>query len=621
MLSPTAPVNHIIADYPKLLRLGLNGIRQQALARLVNETEPEKMDFLQSVVRACEAGISLGHRYAEEARSLAARETDPVRHGELLAIAEVCSRVPAEPARTFQEAIQALWFGVLLIYTENTALAQEAYSPGRFDQYTYPFYAADLAAGRITHEQAEELVTCLFIKYAELATMGGELFTLGGLTADGACAVNDVSHMCLHATARLRLHAPKLMVRLTPDTPPAFFAECLRVTALGLGSPAYYNDMVALRALDGRGVPRDEAWDYALLGCWEMDMGGREYGAYMACNVNLAKCLEWALNDGKELESSHFGDGLPSGHSEDFANFDVLTAAYQRQVEYAIARSADDREAYERKTARSTPSPFLSALIAGCVESATDVSAGGAHYNFTGSMATGLTNVADALAAIKQLVYETGTVTMTELLAALRANFQGYESVRRRCLATPKFGNDDDTVDTLAIMVARHFCETVNQRRSWRGGVHNAGLYNWEGSWPSHACSALPDGTHARQVLAPHMGASAGRAQGGPTAEACSAARLDYSLARDGAAFIQRLHPSSFQNDGQAVAALIRGYFAAGGMHIQFNVVDTALLNEAQNHPEQYQDLVVRVAGWSARFVELTREIQDCVIGQTEHRL
>ena len=620
-LYPTPPVNHIIADYPQLLRLGLLGIQRQARERLADETDPEKTSFLHALLRACDAGVLLGQRYAEEARRQAGEEANPVRQRELLAIAEACERVPAQPARTFAEALQAVWFAVVLIYSENTAWAQEAYSPGRFDQYVYPFYAADLAAGRITPDQAVELVTCLFLKYAEIAELGGELFTLGGMTADGACAVNDVSYICLRATARLRLHAPKLMVRLTLDTPPAFLRECLRVTALGLGSPAYYNDAVALQALQGGGIPREEAWDYALLGCWEMDMGGREYGAYMVCQVNLAKCLEWALHQGEAMQDSPFGDGLPCAAPETFTTFAALLAAYQRRVEYFFAREAEKREAQERMTALSTPSPLLSALIDGCVASASDVSAGGARYNFTGSMAAGLANVADALVVIKRLVYETGEVTLTEIVDAMRADFHGYDDLRQRCLAMPKYGNDDDEVDALAVQLARHFCDTVNRRPNWRGGVHNAGLYSWEGIWPHRACAALPDGTHGRQVLAPHVGASAGRALAGPTAEALSAAKLDYTQARDGAAFILRLHPQCFHDEGEAVAALIHGYFAAGGLHIQFNVVDTAQLLDAQRHPELHQDLVVRVAGWSTRFVHLWREAQDCVIAQTEHHV
>ena len=618
-LYQTYPVNHIIADYAKLLRLGLRGIQAQAVERLQGEDDAEKRTFLEAVGLSCEAGITLARRYADEARRLAHDEIDPVRKAELAAIADCCRHVPAFPARTFREALQSLWFSVLLQYTENTALNQEAYSPGRFDQYMLPFYTADLVAGRLNHDEALELIEILYIKYAELATMGGELLTIGGMTVDGGDAVNDLSYLCLQAIDDLRIHAPKVMARISPSTPIDFMRACVETLESGTGSPGFFNDEAALLTLTRSDVPVEEARDYALLGCWEIDLAGKEYGHYMCCEVNLGTCLELALSNGDGLmEDSR--KGIATGPLSSLTSFEELFAAYGRQVEAYFARVAQQMEDWERMVARSSPSPFLSGIIDGCIEQGVDVSSGGARYNCTGSMMLGPATVADSLLVIKRLVFEEREMTLAELVEVLRVNFAGHEALRTRLINQfPKYGNDDDEVDLLMARLVGQFCETVNRRPNWRGGMHHAGLYNWEGSWPRLETSALPDGTLAKHPLSMHICPSAGQARNGPTAAVLSAAKLDYLPARDGAAFSLTVSPDSLRSeaDREKMAALIRTLFAAGGMHVQFNVVDADALCDAREHPACHQDLVVRVSGYSSRFVELPGEIQELVIGRT----
>jgi len=450
------PVNHVIADYAKIINLGVMGIKAEIQERMAGEKAERKLTFLRSADIALDAGIILGQRYAEEARRLAKDEVDEERRGELLRIADICDRVPRYGAKTFHEALQAVWFAQILLVTEVAGCAVDAHTLGRFDQYIYPFYLRDLQAGRITEAEALELIECLFIKYCEKEVQGGELFVIGGMTPDGKDATNPISYLCLEAFADLKLPAPKLMARIFSATPQRFYEQCLEVISRGLGSPALYNDEVAIPTLTKLGIPLEEARDYAPIGCYELCLPGREYGNPMACHINLPKCLEWALNNGEGIIPQD-EKGTQTGDISTFNSFESVLSAYKRQVEFQIARQLQAIEASEKMGSLSTPSPLLSALMADCIDNATDISAGGARYNFRGCQGYGLANVADSLAVIKKVVYEEGEISLSELVGILAIDFADHEEVRQKFInRIPKYGNDDDYVDSLAAEIAEH---------------------------------------------------------------------------------------------------------------------------------------------------------------------
>ena len=616
------PVNHVIADYSKVINLGMMGIKAEIQGRMAGETNERRLTFLRSADLALEAGITLGQRYAEEARRLAQEEADERQRGELLHIADICDRVPKHSARTFHEALQAVWFTQILLVTEVAGCAVDAHTLGRFDQYVYEFYKRDLQAGRITEAEALELIKCLFIKYCEKEVQGGELFVIGGMTPDGKDATNPISYLCLEAFADLKLPAPKLMARIFSGAPQPFYDRCLEVISTGLGSPALYNDEVAILALTKLGVPLEEARDYAPIGCYELCLPGREYGNPMACHINLPKCLEWALSNGEGI-SPQDGKGAPTGDISTFNSFESVLTAYKRQVEFQIAQQLQAVEESEKMGALSTPSPLLSALMVDCIDNATDISAGGARYNFRGCQGYGLANVADSLAVIKRVVCEEGEISLSELVGILATNFTDHEEIRQKFInRVPKYGNDDDYVDSLAVDIADHFCETVSKIPLWRGGINRPGLFSFLSDvWGG--VSALPDGTLKGERLAQNMAAAPGANRNGPTAEVKSVAKIDYMRAANGTAFNLRLHPQVFNTeDGKGkIIRLTKTLFQMGGMHVQFNVVDQQTLREAQEHPDKYRNLIVRVTGYSARFVDEPVEIQNNIIAQTEYVL
>jgi len=621
-MSRVGPVNHVIADYAKVIHLGMMGIKAEIQQRMAGEADERKLTFLRSADLALDAGITLGQRYAEEARRLAKEEADDRRRGELLHIAGICARVPQYGARTFHEALQSLWFTQILLVTEVAGSAVDAHTLGRFDQYVYAFYQRDLLAGRLTEAEALELIKCLFIKYCEKEVQGGELFVIGGMTPDGKDATNPVSYLCLEAFADLKLPAPKLMARVFGGTPQRFYEQCLDVISTGLGSPALYNDEVAIPTLTKLGIPLEEARDYAPIGCYELCLPGREYGNPMACHINLPKCLEWTLSNGEGIIPQD-EKGTPTGDISTFNSFESVLKKYKRQVEFQVARQLQAVEESEKMGALSTPSPLLSALMADCIDNATDISVGGARYNFRGCQGYGLANVADSLAVIKRVVYEEGKISLAEMVGILDTNFADREEIRQKFInRMPKYGNDDDYVDSIAVKIAAHFCDTVSQIPLWRSGVNRPGLFSFLSNvWGG--VSALPDGTLKGERLAQNMAAVPGANRTGPTAEVKSVAKIDYTRAANGTAFNLRFHPKVFKTeDGkQKIIRLTKTLFQMGGMHVQFNIVDQQHLRDAQQHPEKYRNLIVRVTGYSARFVDEPVEIQNSIIAQTEYVL
>ncbi len=640
----TSGDGHVVASYARVIRTGFRGLIEQTRGHLgaLDLRQPEHLHkklFYQAAITTLEAAIAFARRYAALAEQRAAAEADPVREAELRRIAGACRRVPAEPARTFHEALQFYWFLQLLIQVESDG---HSISPGRFDQVMHPYYAADTAAGRLTRSDALELVECFWLKCFEINKVrewaatrclsGYPMFqavTLGGQTAEGMDATNDLSYLCLEATANLQLPQPTVVVRLHDNTPDAFLraaGHCL--LQHGGGMPGFFSDEVAIPALLNVGIPLADARDWCVMGCSEFQVAGKfNTGNGGLCHVNILKIFELALNGGCNPETGHCPCPGP-GTLATFQSFDEVLAAYRQQLRYYLGLvpvlDGITSTAYESLT----PTPFLSALIDHRLEIGKDVSTGGGpNYRNLQSFAQGLANVADSLAAIKKLVFEERRLSGAELLDALRTDFGDSRgaAIRQMLLnLAPKFGNDDDDVDRLAALVWRDFAEEIARHTPPRGGYYGPSTQSVSANVPQgQRVGATPDGRRARAPLADNGSPSPGADRHGPTAVLRSAAKLDYVLASNGTILNLKLYPSALNGEAQLdrFVALIRAFIDLKGMQVQFNILSAEVLRQAQQHPEEYRNLVVKVAGYSARFVMLDTDLQEQIIARTTHTL
>jgi formate C-acetyltransferase len=678
-------VGHISVDYAKVLRIGFDGIAGEARAALGqcrpgDGYYPRRSRFLQGVIGCCQAAVAYARRYAALARQTAAACADPVRKGELLRIAENCEKVPAQGAETFYEALQSFWFVQQLIQLESSG---HSISPGRFDQYLYPYYKQDLAANRITPGFAQELLDCVWVKLNDLnkcrdavsaeGFAGYSLFQnliVGGQDAEGRDATNDLSYMCIRASAHVFLPQPSLSIRVWNGTPHPLLLEAARLTRQGIGLPAYFNDEVIIPALMNRGLPLADARDYCVIGCVEPQKAGKTDGWHDAAFFNMCRPLELVFTNGWEGGEQV---GPQTGTLAELTTYGKFFAAYRRQMDYHIALLANADNAVDAAHQERCPLPFLSSMVADCVARGKSVQEGGAVYNFTGPQGFGVANVGDALYAVKTLVYDRKALTLEEYRQAMALNYgkglpeqdaaqavlavaealrqagkppgpaeiaeitatvlraasapeaQGrlaeiYEQIE----ALPKFGNDIPEVDAFAREAAYTYTRPLETYTNPRGGTFQAGLYPVSANVPLGAqTGATPDGRLARTPVADGVSPSAGKDTHGPTAAANSVARLDHAIASNGTLFNQKFHPTALEGDGglNNFIALIRSFFDQKGMHMQFNVVDRQTLLDAQQNPQNYRSLVVRVAGYSALFTTLSKSLQDDIIRRTEQGL
>lgn len=615
----TTVIGHCVPGFRKLLGLGFDGIAEEARQALSEASRrrgrsasPAQAAFWEAAILLAEACGEWGRRYAAQARTLAERAGEP-RRSELLAIAEVCERVPAQPARTFWEALQALWFGELLVEAEDPP---NAHSPGRLDQLLWPYYERDLAAGRLTREQAKELLACYWLKMWEPYDVHDTV--IGGRRPDGGDATNELSSLILEVQSLCGLHR-QLSVRYHRKMPASFLQQACDVVREGLGVPQWFNDDVLIDSLVAQGIPREEAHDYAIIGCIETTIPGCADPRAVEHWSNLPKCLEYVLTNGECLICGE-RNGLPTGELSGIRSFEELWTRYTWQVEAEVAAAVEAVAAAERRQIETYPMILLSLLTDDCVRRGLDVTAGGARYNSSMFCACGIPNVADSLAALKRLVFEEGWITLAEIVAALRANFVGHERLRQRLLnGVPKYGNDDDYVDAIARDVAAHYAEVCAAHRNPRGGP----------IWPSYftftlcmsmgrMVGASPDGRLAGWPLANSLCAAQGPPGQGPTSLVKSAAKLEQYRCPAGTALLLDL-PASLvarRNGHDPLADLLRTYFSLGGTHAEVTLVDEKQLRAAQAHPERYPHLIVRVAGYSARFVTLSREVQEHIIAR-----
>ena len=675
-------VGHVTVKYWEVLETGFEGIMEKAQKELDgcsvgDGNYARKSHFLEAVILSCKAVIDYAGRYAKLAQEIAAQTSDPVRKQELLVIAENCSRVPAKGATTFYEACQSFWFVQQLLQMESSG---HSISPGRFDQYMYPYYKKDMEAGTITREFAQELMDCIWVKLNDLnkcrdaasaeGFAGYSLFQnliAGGQNKEGEDVTNDLSVMCIQASMHVHLPAPSLSVRVWNGSPHEFLIKAAELTRTGIGLPAYYNDEVIIPALQNRGLSLEDAREYNIIGCVEPQKAGKTEGWHDAAFFNMCRPLELVFSNGMDKGEMV---GIPTGDVTQMKTFDEFFDAYKKQMEYCISLLVNADNAIDVAHAERCPLPFLSCMIDDCLKEGKSVQEGGAVYNFTGPQGFGIANMADGLFAIRKLVYEDKKVSMKELKEALAWNYdkgldaqsagdmtemimkamqkagrnvdastaeglmktfmgmkpgeqktQRFKEIHDMIDEVPKFGNDIPEVDYFAREVAYTYSKPLQKYNNPRGGKFQAGLYPVSANVPlGGQTGATPDGRYAHTPVADGVSPSAGKDVKGPTAAATSVSRLDHFIVSNGTLFNQKFHPSALSGrEGlEKFVALIRGYFDQKGMHMQFNVVDRQTLLDAQEHPEKYKHLVVRVAGYSALFTTLSRSLQDDIIRRTE---
>lgn len=675
-------VGHVTVKYEEVLAIGYKGIIDKARAELEkcqvgDGNYAKKSHFLNAVIVSCQAVIEYAERYAELASQMAAECTDPVRKQELLQISENCSRVPANGATSFYEACQSFWFVQQLLQVESSG---HSISPGRFDQYMYPYYKADIDKGVITREAAQELLDCIWVKLNDLNKVrdaasaegfaGYSLFQnliVGGQDKYGNDVTNDLSVMCILASMHVHLPMPSLSIRVWNGSPHELLIKAAELTRTGIGLPAYYNDEVIIPALQNRGLTLEDAREYNIIGCVEPQKAGKTDGWHDAAFFNMCRPLELVFSNGMDKGELV---GIQTGDVTKMTTFEEFFDAYKKQMEYCISLMVNADNAIDVAHAERVPLPYESCMVDDCLSRGLSVQEGGAVYNFTGPQGFGIANMADSLYAIRKLVYEDKKVSMEEYKQALAWNYDKgldqqsvsdmsemilkgmqdagmavntdtakavlqtvmrlkptedqlhrFTEIHHMIDEVPKFGNAIDDVDYFARDVAYTYSRPLQKYMNPRGGHYQAGLYPVSANVPlGGQTGATPDGRYAHTPVADGVSPSAGKDVKGPTAAATSVSRLDHFIVSNGTLFNQKFHPSALAGrEGlEKFVALIRTFFDQKGMHMQFNVVDRETLLDAQKHPENYAHLVVRVAGYSALFTTLSRSLQDDIIRRTE---
>jgi formate C-acetyltransferase len=580
-----------------------------------------------------DALIRYAERHAEKARELQKTEKNKERRKELKKIAEVCSHVPANAPRDFWEALQYYWFIHLGVVTELNPW--DSFNPGRLDQHLYPFYEKGLEDGSLTREKAEELLQLLWIKFnnhpappkvgvtAEESNTYNDfaLINTGGVKSDGSDAVNELSYLILDVVEEMRIPQPSSMVQISKKTPDDFLKRALRIIKTGFGQPSVFNTDIIIQELLRQGKAIEDARNGGASGCVETGAFGKE--CYILTGYfSLAKVLEITLNNGLDPGTGK-KIGLETGYPTEFSSFDELFAAFKKQLNYLIDIKIKGNNIIERLYAEHLPVPFLSLLIDDCVAKGRDYNDGGARYNTNYVQGVGLGTITDSLTAIKYQVFDKRQVTLRELLTALRADFDGYENLRQTLLnKTPKYGNDDEYADNIMKAVFEAYYDSVEGRPTTKGGHYRINLLpTTVHIYFGKALGATPDGRKAKEPVSEGVSPVQGADRKGPTAVIKSVSKIDH--ARTGGTLLnQKFAPELLADeDGlDRLAHLIRTYFKLDGHHIQFNVVNAETLREAQKHPEKYGDLLVRVAGYSDYFVNLSTELQNEIIKRTEHK-
>lgn len=634
--SELSGAGHIIINYPMIISKGFRKIGVMAeskineLSKTSDEESMEKIAFYQAEKILCEAIIHFARRYSTEAEKLAKLLPDSKRKDELEAIAEICKNVPANPPRNFHEGLQFIRFTHLVLTLETRSGA--SISMGRIDQYLYPFYERDIQAGVLDQERAKELIEFLWIKTNEslpLVTkvvvpyirglLTTQSVTIGGFDGSGKDVSNELTLLILKATRDIALPLPNVHVRVSNESPPEFLEELAKTIASGTNTVSIFNDEIATESWIRKGIPLEEARDYAVIGCVELAPNGTSFTSAGAAAMNLAIYLEMALNRGKStILGKTFGPD--TGDPAEFKSIDEVIEAFKTQLSYFVALMAESSMLCEKTNIELKPTPFLSLCVEDCFEVGKDITRGSARYNFTGVQGIGMADVGDSLAAIDELVFKQKLVSMRDLVDAIHNDFSESEPLRQMLLnKSPKYGNDNETADRFTQEVARIFSEELEKPKNIRGGDFIAGMlsvtvhepYGW-------FTGALPSGRKATSILSNGVSPVIASPTKGLTPILQSVSKIDYKLYPNGVAFTVGLDPGilSGETGSDVLSSMIKSYFEMGGMQIQFNLIDTAKLLDAQKNPEAYRNLLVRVAGFSAYFVDLSKGLQDEVIGR-----
>jgi pyruvate formate-lyase/glycerol dehydratase family glycyl radical enzyme len=634
----SAVPGHIIPNYAKVMRVGLRGIAEEYEELLRSDLAPKHREFVESLILSCQTARDVSLRYAKKARQLAQSETDLVRKGELESIAQICERVPWEAPNFFWEALQSLWIVHMLV------MAAESYpgaglSHGRWDQYMYPFYKKDIESGVITREQAKELMQCYWIKhnyvYDYQGRLGinqginssfGQLMTLSGCGPNGEDLTNGLTWLTLEVIDEMNLLEPKPNVRLHRNTPQDFLLRIAEMVAKAQGSPFLMNfDEHSIDGMVWQGVPREDAWDYGIVGCLENTMQGNDRSDTVDVNINLAKAVELALNDGRD-QATGKQMGIRTGDPRKFSTYEQFLESVKKQLVELIRLLTESGNMADSIRAKYQPTPYLSALMDGCAEKGRDVNEGGTIWNFNTLEGMGIATLADSVAAVKKLVYDENRIRMSDLLNAIEANYEGYEELRQLLRSkAPKFGNDDDYVDAIARELSMFWAKEAFKRRNpHTERRYRAGYLSWNYFVPlAPLTAATPDGRRRGEYLSGGVGAVQGMDAKGPTASIRSVGKIGLETIPNGASHTITLSPSMVRTPEhvEKLAALLRAYNEVGGTALQINVIDAKTLRDAQKNPDAYSNLMVRVTGYNAFFTQVGRELQEEIIKRTEHSL
>ncbi len=632
-----APGHTVLDD--KIYKKGMNDFKAdidaaiEALDFLSDPRAYDKWEELKAMHISADAIIRYAERHAEAARQLAAAEADAQRKAELLLIAEVCSHVPAQTPRNFWEALQYYWFVHLGVTFElNT---WDAFDPGRLDQHLEPFYTRGLADGSLSTDSARELLQCFWVKFnnqpapPKVGVTAAESGTytdfaqinVGGLKPDGSDGVNEVSYLLLDVIEEMRLLQPSSSIQVSKKNPDRFIKRAARIIRTGFGQPSVFNADAIVQELVRMGKSLVDARQSGSSGCVEIGAFGKE-NYNLTGYFNIPKILEITLHNGFDPYSGK-QIGLQSGRLEDLKTFEDLFDAFARQMKYFIDIKVRGNNIIERFYARYMPAPFLSLLIADCISKGLDYHDGGARYNTSYIQGVGIGSITDQLSAIKTHVYDSGTLSLQELVKVMDNNFENQERLRQMLMnKSPRFGNDDDAADDLMRRVFDLYFGLVDGRPSTKGGTYHINMlpttcHVYFGSVMGASAEGRLAGKPLSEGISPVQGAD----RKGPTAVLKSAAKMDH-LRTGGTLLNQKFTPSLLSGDEglDKLVQLVRSYFKLDGHHIQFNVVDVETLHKAQQHPEQYRDLIVRVAGYSDYFCDLSEALQEEIIARTEHQ-
>lgn len=623
------------AGYRQIIEEGIESICD-TIRRRKAELDPavpgdiEKEDYLNALLISAEGICILAERYAEEAERLADAEYDPVRKEELLTIASNCHRVPRYPARNFHEALQSLYIYQICIFMEQNAAS---YNPGRMDQYLYPYYKNDLDNGTLTEEQAQELLDCLWIKFSEPCLFqdavtaefaaGYPMFQnvcVGGVTTSGQDAVNPLSYLILQATMDVQLYQPSLSVRYSlAKNPNRFLRKVVELIRLGTGFPAFHNDDIGIRMLMNKGIPLREAFDWNPCGCVETNLEGRLRHYTALADINLGGMIEFVMTNGINRKSGR-KVSVETGDPASFTSYEQFKEAVKEQLRYAVRAVVKGSHVIDN-VCMDRIVPALSLSFRECIQSCKDYAWGGAKYNTgNGIILIGVADLINSMAAVKQLVYDTERISMQDLVSALNADFEGYDIIKKLCDDAPKYGNDNALTNEIAGEMFTFIADEIEIYHS-KFGTMTPGILPVSGNTPfGLEVGALPSGRHAWKPLADGVSPNGGTDKEGPGAVLKSVSHLPHDRFVQGTLLNMKVEPEMLNSENgiRQMMALLKSMCSLGLFHVQFNVIDRETLLAAQQHPEQYRGLLIRVAGYTAYFTELGKDVQDEIIARTE---